>query len=168
MPLFNLPKKSTINDCLKSDDKISCEEIKTQIKENLPVIENDYAILGSNKLKFYYIIYNRNKKPFKNITHTYLPDNDIFENKILIEMYALKVLLEQLKRENKKEIIIYTNISDLDLIKKYSEINNTGSMFRYKAREILAILENFKIKISFRDINSSEQIKEIVENENRI
>ena len=170
MPLFNMPKKSVLNEPLKKDDKLFKEEIKPQITENFGTIKEDYALLGSNKVSFYYNLFLKNKKPFLNKTFTYLPDIDIFENKVLMDMYALKILIEYLKRQGTKSIIIYSNIKNLDVIKDYSNLDNTGSMFRYKAKEILELLNGYPIEINFKDINEEEnyKYKELIENENTI
>ena len=166
MPLFTMPKKTEIKEDSQKDNKILTTEIKTQ-QESIPIItQEDYAILGSNKLKFYYILYSANKKPFKNITHTYLPNDDILENKILTEMYALKVLIENLKRANKKEITIYSNIKNLDVIKNHSQLKDMGSMFRYKGKEIMTLLESYPSSITFKEINP--KIQEVLDNENKI
>lgn len=170
MPLFNMPKKSVLNEFLSKDDNLIKEEIKPQIIEEFNGIKEDYAILGCNKLSFYYKVFLKDKKPFINKTFTYLPDIDIFENKILMDMYALKILIEYLKKQGTESIIIYSNINNLDVIKDYSQLKDMGSMFRYKAREILELLNTYSLRINFKDINNEEnyKYKELIENENTI
>lgn len=168
MPLFTIPKKPVLNNDLIKDDKIIKEEIKTFKINDFKAIKEDYAILGSNNFKFYFIIYQIDKsEPNKNITYSYLPDNQELENKKLCELFALKVLIEYLKTYGIKVIKIYSHLT-LDDINKYSEIKNVGSMFRYKSSEILSLLNEYPVEINFINIEENQEIKEMVENENKV
>lgn len=167
MPLFTIQKKSEIQQEESKINKNIMEEIKTQPTANLPIIEEDYAILGCNKLKFYYILYKvGTTNPIKHIVHSYLPDNDILENRILCEMYALKTLIEYLKMYSMNKIIVYSNIKDLDVIKNYSQLRDMGSMFRYKAKEIITLLDSYSVNIIFKE--ATAEIQEVISSENRI
>ena len=149
MPLFTINKKPLINDLKKENDKILMEEIKMQNSKDFVLNNKDYAIISCDSKKFYYILYCKNQEPFKYIQYTYAPDVDILENKILLEMFALKVLLKQLKLLGKNSIIIYSNIKDYQMILTYSKIENSGSMLRYKANEIIEILNDYPIEITY-------------------
>ena len=167
MPLFTMPKKAEIKQEETKSDKILTVEIKMQPKQDLPIIEEDYAILGCNKLKFYYLLYQKGKQePLNRTTYSYLPDNDILENRILCEMYALKMLIEYLKMYNKNKIIVYSNIKDLDVIKNYSQIKDMCSMFRYKAKEIITLLDSYAVDIIFKE--ATAEIQEVIDGQNKI
>ena len=170
MPLFTMSKKSSTNDFQNKDDKLIKEEIKPQITVEFISIDKDYAILGENNKMFYFKLFCKDIKPLTYKVFTYTPTIEVFENRILLEMFSLKNLLEELKRQGKKSIIVYSNIDDSKINNDYSQIKDCSSMFRYKAKEIINLINDYKIEIIFENIDKEEnhKIKEMIENENEI
>lgn len=164
MPLFTMPKKSENKEFSPQTNNLIIEKPKPQNTTNFDMIREDYGYLGCSKTKFYYHMFLKDVPPIHYIQATYTNEDDknVF---ILLEMFALKCLIDSMFLSPKKQILVYSNLT-LDKIQEFSELKEPGSMYRYKAREVLNLMSKKEISVVFKQ--PTEEIQELINNENQL
>ena len=164
MPLFTMPKKSENKEPSPQINNLIIEKPKPQNTASFDMIREDYGYLGCTKTKFYFHMFLKDVPPIYYLQATYVNDDDK-DVLILLEMFALKCLLDSSFLSPKKQILIYSNLT-LNQIKEFSELKQPSSMYRYKAREVLNLISKKEISVVFK--TPTEEIQELINNENQL
>lgn len=141
MPLFTMPKKLDLKEDKPKDDNLYIKEDKPQETKKKQSYTEDFAYCNYSSDKFYYIANSNNLGVVDRFQLT-MGSGDI------LVLFSIKIALDYFKMVNIKNLTIYS-IYNLDEIIEFSKINDVGSMFRYKSREILRTLDWFG-KVEFK------------------